>query len=82
MEAMLTLALAVVACVVLYVLSRRPKKKAPRTVASLRRELDRLTHDPRASDSLLARERERSPDTSELERLETVLRRLQRERRR
>ena len=36
----------------------------------------------RASDSLLTRERERSPDTSELERLETVLRRLQRERRR
>ncbi len=82
MEAALVLVLAIVACVVLYAISVAPKRKAPRTTANLRRELDKLTHDPRASESLIARERERSPDASELELLETVLRRLKRERRR
>ncbi|MFN7696716.1 MAG: hypothetical protein ACK6CU_17465 [Deltaproteobacteria bacterium] len=82
MEATLTLALAVLACAALYALSRLPKRRAPRTVASLRRELDRLTHDARSSESLLAREQARSPESTELERLETVLRRLRRERRR
>ncbi|MFO0708552.1 MAG: hypothetical protein U0353_01860 [Sandaracinus sp.] len=82
MERALVLGLVIVACAALYALSRMPKKKAPRTVTTLRRELDKLTHDPRASDSLLERERERSPDASELERVETVLRKLRRERRR
>lgn len=82
MEAALVLVLAVVACIVLYAISVAPKRRAPRTVATLRRELDKLTHDPRASESLLAREAERSPDATELELLETVLRRLKRERRR
>ncbi|MBN8223907.1 MAG: hypothetical protein J0L89_03715 [Xanthomonadales bacterium] len=82
MEAVLVLVLAVIACVVIYAVSVAPKRKAPRTAVTLKRELDKLTHDPRASESLLARERERSPDASELEVLETVLRRLKRERRR
>ena len=82
MEAMLVLVLAVIACIVIYAVSVAPKRKAPRTAAGLRRELDKLTHDPRASESLLARERERNPEARELEVLETVLRRLKRERRR
>lgn len=82
MESLLVLALAVTAGVVLYAISVAPKRAAVRDGASLRRELDRLTHDARTSESLLERERERSPDASERERLETVLRRLKRDRRR
>lgn len=82
MEATLVLGLLIVGCIVIYTLSHLPKRTAPPSVAALRRELDKLTHDPRASASLLAREAERSPDASEREQLETVLRRLRRERRR
>jgi hypothetical protein len=81
-EPLWVLVAAVLGCVVLYALSRQARKRPPVTAESLRRELDRLTHDPRASASLLERERARSPERSELELLRVVVRRLERERRR
>ncbi len=81
-ERALVLLAVICACVVLFVLANRSRLKRPVTTGSLRRELDKLTHDPRASESLLERERARSPESSELERLQVVLRRLRRERRR
>lgn len=81
-EPALVLALAVVACGVLFYLATASRRRRPATVAGLRRELDVLTHDPRSSASLLERERARSPELSELEVHRVVLRRLRRERRR
>ena len=51
MERALVLGLVIVACAALYALSRMPKKKAPRTVTTLRRELDKLTHEYRMGDA-------------------------------
>lgn len=82
MESVLVLVAAIAACAVLYALSVLPRRKKARTPETMRRELDRLTHDARASESLLERERARSPGATEHELLETVLRRLKRERRR
>jgi len=81
-ESALVLLAVVCACAVIFVLATRSRRKRPVTASSLRRELDKLTHDPRASASLLERERERSPEASELELLQVIVRRLRRERRR
>jgi hypothetical protein len=81
-EPVLVLALVVVACGVLFYLATAARRRRPATIVGLRRELDRLTHDPRSSTSLLERERARSPELTELELLQVVLRRLRRERRR
>ncbi len=81
-EPILVLAAVLVACGALYWLATRSRRKRPVSQGDLRRELDKLTHDPRASSSLLERERARSPELSERELLHVVVRRLRRERRR
>lgn len=81
-ESALVLLAVLCACAVLFALATASRRKRPATAASLRRELDKLTHDPRASASLLEKERARSPDLDELELLRVVVRRLRRERRR
>jgi len=81
-ESALVFLAVVCACAVLFALATASRRKRPVTAGSLRRELDKLTHDPRASASLIERERRRSPDASELELLQTIVRRLRRERRR
>ncbi len=60
----------------------RKKAKARGTVAQrLRRELRRLTHDPRVVERLVSAERDRDPNASEESLLRKVLRRLKRDRR-
>jgi len=81
-ERVLVLVAVVAACGVLYWLALRSRRKRPVPLGDLQPELDKLTHDPRASASLVERERARSPELSERELLSVVVRRLRRERRR
>jgi hypothetical protein len=77
-EPLLVLAVLVGACVALYVASRPRRKK--RDVATLRRELEHLTHDESAAQRLVDAESRRSPDATERELLERVIKRLRYER--
>ncbi len=76
------LGLVVLGCATLFAMAKSATRKRPATVASLRAELRHLTHDARAVESLVEKEQERSPQLSERQVLEVVLRRLKRERRR
>jgi hypothetical protein len=79
-ESLLVLGLVFGGCIALW-LYTRPKRKA-RDVAGLRRELAHLTHDEAAAQRLVEAEQARSPDATERELLEKVIRRLRYERRR
>jgi Zn-dependent M32 family carboxypeptidase len=82
MESWFVLGLVVLGCATLFAMAKSATRKRPVTVASLRAELRRLTHDPRVVESLVSKEQERSPHLSEREVLEVVVRKLKRERRR
>ena len=82
METWFVIGLVVLGCATLFAIAKSATRKRPVTAASLRDELRRLTHDPRAVESLVAKEQERSPQLSERQVLEVVVRRLKRERRR
>ncbi len=79
-EALLVLALVIGASAALYWLSRPQKRVVD--VPSLRKELAHLTHDEAAAERLVAAERRKSPDATELELLRKVVARLKHERRR
>ena len=80
MEFLLVFALVMGAALAIY-LASRPKKKRT-DAASLRRELEHLTHDDAAAQRLVDAEQKRSPDATEKELLEKVIKRLRYERRR
>ncbi len=80
MEALLVLALVVGASIAIYLASRPARKR--RDPASLRRELAHLTHDAASAQRLIDAEQRRSPDATEKEILERVIKRLRYERRR
>lgn len=80
MESLLVLALVLGACAAIWSLSR-PKRRAT-GVAALRRELAHLTHDEASARRLVEAEARRSPEATEKELLERVIRRLRHERRR
>jgi hypothetical protein len=80
LENLFVLALIVITAVVIWRASQ-PKKKR-RDVPTLRRELERMTHDRDAAERLLEAERARSPGLSELALLQRVITRLEHERRR
>lgn len=77
---MLAGALAVVAF--LFWWGRRAKRSKGSLVLKLRRELRRLTHDESVVQRLVAKERERHPELSEIALLKRVIRRLSRDRKR
>jgi hypothetical protein len=79
-EAAFVLPLLLLACAVIW-WATQPKRKK-RDVASLRRELASLTHDRDSAQRLIDAEAKRSPDATELELLERVIKRLRYERRR
>jgi len=82
MESWFVLGLVVLGCATLFAIAKSAIRKRPATTAALRAELRKLTHDVRAADSLVSKEQERSPNLSEREVLQVVLRRLKRERKR
>ncbi|HEY8427164.1 MAG TPA: hypothetical protein VIL20_02270 [Sandaracinaceae bacterium] len=61
---------------------RRKRSSGWLTLLRLRRELRRLTHDPDVAERLVAKERERNPELSEVALLRKVIRRLTRDRER
>lgn len=71
---------AVAALAVLYWLAQRKKKGGGSLAARLRRQLLRLTHDPAVVERLIAAERARDPDASEITLLRKAIRRLMRDR--
>jgi hypothetical protein len=81
-EPVLVLVGAVVACVPIDALVSRRTRRSSVAVTTLRRELDLLSHDPRASASLRDRGRARRPERRERGHPQAVVRRLKRERRR
>jgi hypothetical protein len=80
MESLLVFAVLIGASLAIWIASRPKRKK--HDVASLRRELAHLTHDDDAARRLVEAEQRRSPDATEKELLERVIRRLRYERRR
>ncbi len=76
---MLAGALAVIAF--LWWWGRRAKRSKGSVVLRLRRELRRLTNDESVVSRLIAKERERHPELSEVAILKRVLRKLSRDRR-
>lgn len=80
LEALVVLALVIGGAAALYAYTR-PKKRVV-DVASLRKELGHLTHDPAAAERLVEAERRRDPDATELAILRKVVGRLKHERRR
>jgi hypothetical protein len=80
MEAVFVLPLLLIACAVIWWMTQPKRKK--RDVATLRRELANLTHDADAAQRLIDAESKRSPDATERELLERVIKRLRYERRR
>ena len=79
-EALLVLAMVIGASAAIYFFAR--PRRTVSTVASLRKELQHLTHDPAAGARLIDAEQRRSPDATELELLRKVVNRLKHERRR
>jgi len=79
-ESLLVLALVVGASIAIYV-ATRPKRRGT-DVAALRAELAHLTHDGDAAQRLVEAEQKRSPDATERELLQRVIKRLRYERRR
>ncbi|UJR82791.1 hypothetical protein [Sandaracinus amylolyticus] len=81
MQLLVAVALAVVACAVLYVLARPPRPRA-RSVVELRDQLRRMTHDAEVAERLVDRMRRRHPDASERTVLRLAIAELRADRRR
>jgi len=74
------IAAAVLIGFVAWLATRRGGKRRP-TPAFLRRRLQKLTHDPRVADRLVASELKRHPEMDEVTAIRRVIQRLERDRR-